>query len=96
VDGTAEEHLRIGALEDAGDAGAPLELLLDGSAGGCRRCGCATGASFFFFWMSLAGRHSLVDPDPRNFNASALTNFSQQPALARPAMAQHGTAAAAG
>jgi len=23
VDGTAEEHLRIGALEDAGDAGAP-------------------------------------------------------------------------
>jgi len=29
VDGTAEEHLRIGALEDAGDAGAPLELLLD-------------------------------------------------------------------
>jgi len=28
VDGTAEEHLRIGALEDAGDAGAPLELLL--------------------------------------------------------------------
>ena len=24
VDGTAEEHLRIGALEDAGDAGAPL------------------------------------------------------------------------
>jgi len=35
VDGTAEEHLRIGALEDAGDgaledagdAGAPLELL---------------------------------------------------------------------
>ena len=25
VDGTAEEHLRIGALEDAGDAGAPLE-----------------------------------------------------------------------
>ena len=26
VDGTAEEHLRIGALEDAGDAGAPLEL----------------------------------------------------------------------
>jgi len=29
VDGTDEEHLRIGALEDAGDAGAPLELLLD-------------------------------------------------------------------
>jgi len=29
VDGTAEEHLRIGALEDAGNAGAPLELLLD-------------------------------------------------------------------
>ena len=29
VDGTAEEHLRIGALEDAGDAGAPLELLLE-------------------------------------------------------------------
>jgi len=29
VDGTAEEHLRIGALEDAGDAGAPLELLQD-------------------------------------------------------------------
>jgi len=29
VDGTTEEHLRIGALEDAGDAGAPLELLLD-------------------------------------------------------------------
>jgi len=29
VDSTAEEHLRIGALEDAGDAGAPLELLLD-------------------------------------------------------------------
>jgi len=29
VDGTGEEHLRIGALEDAGDAGAPLELLLD-------------------------------------------------------------------
>jgi len=29
VNGTAEEHLRIGALEDAGDAGAPLELLLD-------------------------------------------------------------------
>jgi len=29
VDGTAEEHLRIGALEDAGDAGATLELLLD-------------------------------------------------------------------
>jgi len=29
VDGTAEEHLRIGALEDAGDVGAPLELLLD-------------------------------------------------------------------
>ena len=29
MDGTAEEHLRIGALEDAGDAGAPLELLLD-------------------------------------------------------------------
>jgi len=29
VDGTAEEHLRIGALEDAGDAGAPLELLPD-------------------------------------------------------------------
>ena len=29
VDGTAEDHLRIGALEDAGDAGAPLELLLD-------------------------------------------------------------------
>jgi len=29
VDGTAEEHLRIGALEDAGDAGAPLELLLN-------------------------------------------------------------------
>ena len=28
VDGTAEGHLRIGALEDAGDAGAPLELLL--------------------------------------------------------------------
>ena len=30
VDGTAEEHLRIGVgalLEDAGDAGAPLELL---------------------------------------------------------------------
>jgi len=27
VDGTAEEHLRIGALKDAGDAGAPLELL---------------------------------------------------------------------
>jgi hypothetical protein len=26
---TAEEHLRIGALEDAGDAGTPLELLLD-------------------------------------------------------------------
>jgi len=28
MDGTAEEHLRIGALalEDAGDAGAPLEL----------------------------------------------------------------------
>ena len=25
MDGTAEEHLRIGALEDAGDAGAPLE-----------------------------------------------------------------------
>ena len=24
ADGTAEEHLRIGALEDAGDAGAPL------------------------------------------------------------------------
>jgi len=23
VNGTAEEHLRIGALEDAGDAGAP-------------------------------------------------------------------------
>jgi len=30
VDGTAEEHLRIGALEDAGDAGAPLELLKSG------------------------------------------------------------------
>jgi len=32
VDGTrlrTEEHLRIGALEDARDAGAPLELLLD-------------------------------------------------------------------
>ena len=29
MDGTAEEHLCIGALEDAGDAGAPLELLLD-------------------------------------------------------------------
>ena len=29
VDGTAEERLRIGALEDAGDVGAPLELLLD-------------------------------------------------------------------
>jgi len=29
VDGTAKEHLRIGVLEDAGDAGAPLELLLD-------------------------------------------------------------------
>jgi len=33
VDGTAEEHLHlrigIGALEDAGDAGAPLELLLN-------------------------------------------------------------------
>jgi len=29
VDGTAEEHLRIGALEDAGDASAPLELLVD-------------------------------------------------------------------
>ena len=27
--GTAEEHLRIGALEDARDTGAPLELLLD-------------------------------------------------------------------
>ena len=27
VDGTAEEHLRIGALEDAGDAGAPPELV---------------------------------------------------------------------
>ena len=26
---TAEEHLRIGALEDAGDAGTPLELLVD-------------------------------------------------------------------
>jgi len=26
VDGMAKEHLRIGALEDAGDAGAPLEL----------------------------------------------------------------------
>jgi len=26
VDGTAEGHLRIGALEDAGDAGAPLNL----------------------------------------------------------------------
>jgi len=25
----SEEHLRIGALEDAGDAGASLELLLD-------------------------------------------------------------------
>jgi len=31
VDGTAEEHLRIGALEDAGDAGAPLELILGNS-----------------------------------------------------------------
>ena len=29
MDGMAEEHLRIGALEDAGDEGAPLELLLD-------------------------------------------------------------------
>jgi len=27
--GLAEEHLRIGALEDPGDAGTPLELLLD-------------------------------------------------------------------
>ena len=34
MDGTAEEHLRIGALEDAGDAGAPLELLLDGRPDG--------------------------------------------------------------
>jgi len=35
VDGTAEEHLCIGALEDAGDAGAPLplELLLDDRPG---------------------------------------------------------------
>jgi len=29
VDGTAEEHLRIGALEDAGDAGAPLDSFAD-------------------------------------------------------------------
>ena len=29
MDGTAEEHLRIGALEDAGDTSAPLEFLLD-------------------------------------------------------------------
>jgi len=29
VDGTAEEHLRIGALEDAGrDAGAPLVMMI--------------------------------------------------------------------
>jgi len=34
VDGTAEEHLRIGALKSAGDAGAPLELLLDDRPGG--------------------------------------------------------------
>jgi len=44
VNGTAEEHLRIGALEDAGDAGAPLELLLDDRPGLCF-CVCA-GASF--------------------------------------------------
>jgi len=42
VDGTAEEHLRIGALEDAGDAGAPLELLLS------FHCG-----SFLFFFTGL-------------------------------------------
>jgi len=29
VDGRAEEHLRIRPLEDAGDAGVPLELLLE-------------------------------------------------------------------
>jgi len=28
VDGTAEEHLRIGVLEDAGDAGAPMVVSL--------------------------------------------------------------------
>ena len=30
MDGPAEEHLRIGALEDAGDAGAPLEFWMTG------------------------------------------------------------------
>ena len=29
MDGTAEEHLRIRALEDEGDVGAPLDFLLD-------------------------------------------------------------------
>jgi len=42
VDGTAEEHLRIGALEDAGDAGAPLELLLDDRPNGLMGSLCRT------------------------------------------------------
>jgi len=37
VDGTAEEHLRIGALKDAGDAGVPLQLGLTLGAGAVSR-----------------------------------------------------------
>jgi len=29
LDSAAEEHLRVGTLDAGGDAGAPLELLLD-------------------------------------------------------------------
>ena len=49
MDGTAEEHLRIGALEDAGDAGAPLELLLDDRPDGLMS---SLGRQFLGAWES--------------------------------------------